>query len=148
MVRKRRLDIPFLTLVTILSCCAFAQTPVQPKPEAAMPLATRAAQATPAFDVNAAVEAYFAKMPPARRAASNAYFEGGYWMQLWDFLSTVFVMWLLTTPAGGLVLPLPCGGRPNIRNRHLLRRWPGRCSIRIDSRLTAPRAIPKAVAGS
>jgi len=34
-------------------------------------------------------------MPPARRARSNAYFEGGYWLLLWDFLSTVFVMWLM-----------------------------------------------------
>src|ERR1700733_7219288 len=54
-----------------------------------------ASQAAPAFDVNAAVETYLAKMPPAERARSNAYFEGGYWLQLWDFLSTVFVMWLL-----------------------------------------------------
>ena len=30
-----------------------------------------------------------------QRARSNAYFEGGYWLLLWDFLSTVFVMWLL-----------------------------------------------------
>ena len=52
-------------------------------------------QAAPAFDVNAAVETYLAKMPPAERARSNAYFEGGYWLQLWDFLSTVLVMWLL-----------------------------------------------------
>jgi len=51
--------------------------------------------AAPAFDVNAAVETYLAKMPPAERARSNAYFEGGYWLQLWDFLSTVLVMWLL-----------------------------------------------------
>jgi STE24 endopeptidase len=49
----------------------------------------------PAFDANAAVETYLAKMPPAERARSNAYFEGGYWLQLWDFLSTVVVMWLL-----------------------------------------------------
>jgi STE24 endopeptidase len=34
-------------------------------------------------------------MPPGRRARSNAYFEGGYWLLLWDFLSTVVVMWLL-----------------------------------------------------
>ncbi|MGA2119571.1 MAG: M48 family metallopeptidase [Bryobacteraceae bacterium] len=34
-------------------------------------------------------------MPPAQRAHSDAYFEGGYWLQLWDFLSTVIVMWLL-----------------------------------------------------
>src|SRR3974390_3925784 len=48
-----------------------------------------------AFDVRAAVEAYLAKMPPAQRARSDAYFEGDYWLLLWDFLSTVIVMWLL-----------------------------------------------------
>jgi STE24 endopeptidase len=56
--------------------------------------ANRAAVAA-AFDVRAAVDAYLAKMPPAQRARSDAYFEGGYWLQLWDFLSTVIVMWLL-----------------------------------------------------
>jgi len=54
-----------------------------------------APQTAPAFDVKAAVEAYLAKMPPAERARSNAYFEGGYWLLLWDFLSTVVVMWLM-----------------------------------------------------
>jgi STE24 endopeptidase len=49
----------------------------------------------PDFDVRAAVDAYLAKMPPAQRARSDAYFEGGYSLLLWDFLSTVFVMWLL-----------------------------------------------------
>jgi STE24 endopeptidase len=47
------------------------------------------------FDINAAVETYLAKMPPAERARSNAYFEGGYWLQLWDFLITLIVMWVL-----------------------------------------------------
>src|SRR5439155_2478907 len=47
------------------------------------------------FDVHAAVEFYLAKMPPARRARSNAYFEGGYWLLLWDLLATLFVMWLI-----------------------------------------------------
>ena len=51
--------------------------------------------AGPAFDVKAAVDAYLAKMPAAQRARSDAYFEGGYWLILWDFLATVALMWLL-----------------------------------------------------
>jgi STE24 endopeptidase len=49
----------------------------------------------PVFDVKAAVDAYLAKVPPARRARSDAYFEGGYWLILWDFLAPVAVLWLL-----------------------------------------------------
>jgi STE24 endopeptidase len=47
------------------------------------------------FDINPAVNAYLAKMPPAQRARSDAYFEGGYWLILWDFLATVVGMWVL-----------------------------------------------------
>jgi STE24 endopeptidase len=47
------------------------------------------------FDIKAAVDAYLAKMPPAQRARSDAYFEGGYWLMLWDFLLAVFVLWLM-----------------------------------------------------
>lgn len=54
-----------------------------------------AQRAAPAFDVNAAVETYLAKMSPAQRARSNAYFEGGYWLSLWDFLAGAIVMWLV-----------------------------------------------------
>ena len=75
------------------STAAPAQTPAQSNAAAAVPAANAAA--TKPFDINAAVEAYLAKMPPARRARSNAYFEGGYWLLLWDFLVSVFVMWLL-----------------------------------------------------
>ncbi len=48
-----------------------------------------------AFDVKAAVDAYLATIPAEKRARSDAYFEGGYWLQLWDFLSIVVVMWIL-----------------------------------------------------
>ena len=53
-----------------------------------------AAAAQP-FDVKAAVDAYLSSVPAARRARSDAYFEGGYFLLLWDFLFTVVVMWIL-----------------------------------------------------
>ena len=92
MVRATRFVIPHFLLLTILAYFATAQTRVAAA--SVQPPASRSAQAQ-SFDVNAAVEAYLAKMPPAQRARSNAYFEGGYWLLLWDFLSTVVVMWLL-----------------------------------------------------
>jgi len=45
-----------------------------------------AAQPSAHFDPDAATEAYFAQIPAAARARSDAYFEGGYWLILWDFL--------------------------------------------------------------
>ena len=44
------------------------------------------AQPSANFDVDAATNAYLAEMPAAARARSDAYFEGGYWLILWDFL--------------------------------------------------------------
>jgi STE24 endopeptidase len=46
-------------------------------------------------DIKAAVDAYFIKISPAQRARSNAYFEGGYWLLLIDFIYTMLVMRLL-----------------------------------------------------
>lgn len=51
--------------------------------------------AAPPFDVKAAVDAYLAQVPLDQRARSDAYFEGGYWLLLWDFLSTAVVMWVV-----------------------------------------------------
>ena len=42
--------------------------------------------AAPSFDAVAATNAYLAKVPPDKKARSDAYFEGGYWLILWDFL--------------------------------------------------------------
>ncbi len=97
MVRATRLALLACLVFTALAACATAQTPAQKKSGGAppAPAVANSAPATHPFDVNAAVEFYLAKMPPDRRARSNAYFEGGYWLLLWDFLSTVLVMWLL-----------------------------------------------------
>jgi STE24 endopeptidase len=37
-------------------------------------------------DANAATQAYMDRLPAAVVDRSNAYFEGGYWLQLWNFL--------------------------------------------------------------
>lgn len=39
-----------------------------------------------AVGVEAATEVYLATVPPEKRARSDAYFEGGYWLLLWRFL--------------------------------------------------------------
>lgn len=46
-------------------------------------------------DPVAATEAYLARLTPDQRAKSDAYFEGGYWLILWDFLYGLGVAALL-----------------------------------------------------
>lgn len=47
------------------------------------------------FDANSATAAYIATLSPQAVARSDAYFEGGYWLQLGDLLLTLLVAWLL-----------------------------------------------------
>jgi STE24 endopeptidase len=54
-----------------------------------------AAQASPNFNAEAATDAYLAQMPPQSKAKSDAYFEGGYWLILWDFLYGIALALLL-----------------------------------------------------
>jgi STE24 endopeptidase len=57
-----------------------------------------AATATPTetFDPAAATQAWLASVPAEKRAKSDAYFEGGYWLLLWDFLlSAAIALFLL-----------------------------------------------------
>lgn len=46
-------------------------------------------------DPAAATAAYMARIAPAAKARSDAYFEGGYWLQLWNFISGLAVAALL-----------------------------------------------------
>ncbi len=73
-----------LFLLTLALGSGAAQPPVQPTVDITQPPA--AAQPSAHFDPDAATEAYLATMPAAARARSDAYFEGGYWLILWDFL--------------------------------------------------------------
>ena len=38
-------------------------------------------------DADAATQAWLDRLPPEAVARSNAYYEGGYWLQLWNFLA-------------------------------------------------------------
>ena len=42
--------------------------------------------AGPAFDVDRATAAWLDTLSPEQRSLSDAYFEGGYWLRLWQFL--------------------------------------------------------------
>ena len=46
-------------------------------------------------DADAATQAYMDRLPADVVASSNAYFEGGYWLQLWNFLLGLAISWLL-----------------------------------------------------
>ena len=45
-----------------------------------------AARPGPHFDADKATEAYLGLLTPEQRKLSDAYFEGGYWLQLWELL--------------------------------------------------------------
>ncbi len=57
--------------------------------------ATATAGSAVPFNVDAATNAYMAELSPQARAKSDAYFEGGYWLILWDLLVALGVAWLL-----------------------------------------------------
>jgi STE24 endopeptidase len=54
-----------------------------------------AARPGPNFDVDRATDAYINLLSPEQRAKSDAYFEGGYWIQLWSLLYTLAIAALL-----------------------------------------------------
>ncbi len=59
------------------------------------PTVPAAAQPSVHFDAQAATDAWLATIPARARERSNAYFEGGYWLMLWEFLYGAGVMILL-----------------------------------------------------
>ncbi len=78
---------------TVLATPALAQPAANEMPSVIKVPAE--AQPSPHFDATAATNAYLAQIPGDKTARSNAYFEGGYWLILWDFLYGVVVSLLL-----------------------------------------------------
>jgi len=46
-------------------------------------------------DADAATQAYLDRLPPATVARANAYFEGGYWLLLWNYLVWIAIAAIL-----------------------------------------------------
>jgi STE24 endopeptidase len=87
-------------LFFVLSRLAFAEQAPNPgtQPATAMPSVINVpagAQASANFDPDVATHAYLAEIPASTKAKSDAYFEGGYWLILWDFVYAVAVVLLL-----------------------------------------------------
>ena len=88
-----------LTLLVFVSGSRAQQTPGPgAKPATVMPDVIQvpaAAQPSEHFDADAATEAYLAQIPASASSRSDAYFEGGYWLILWDFLYAAAIYLLL-----------------------------------------------------
>jgi STE24 endopeptidase len=82
-------------LVLFCVASAVAQTSGAPDQVPSVIQVPAEAQATTNFDAQAATNAYLAEIPASAKARSDAYFEGGYWMILWDFLYGAVVALLL-----------------------------------------------------
>jgi len=98
----RKTIFALLGLLALLACASVSRAQESPgpgaKPATVMPDVIQVpAAALPSehFDVDAATEAYLAQIPASARTHSDAYFEGGYWLILWDFLYGVAIYTLL-----------------------------------------------------
>ncbi|HEV8337483.1 MAG TPA: M48 family metallopeptidase [Candidatus Polarisedimenticolia bacterium] len=87
---SRRVLVAGLALWIASTALTPARSETSPAPSVEAP--ARAAEAR--FDPLRATEDYLAKVPAADRARSDAYFEGGYWLQLWIFLAGLAVAWI------------------------------------------------------
>jgi len=105
---KNPFRLTILLLLAAFACNAWAaDVSVTLPPGTQIP---EAAQPGPDFDVQKATDAYLALLTPEQRARSDAYFEGGYWLQLWN--------WLAGLVAVGLMLKFGWSAR--------LRAWAGK----------------------
>jgi hypothetical protein len=76
-------------LLCAVSCCAVSVRCTPPSWCAILPPGLQipdAARPGAGFDVERATQALLDLLSPEQRARSDAYFEGGYWLRLWQFL--------------------------------------------------------------
>ena len=81
------------TLFYLASVSAAPHTPS--KPDASPAVSAPAVAPAKHFDADEATREWLGTMSPEARAKSDAYFEGGYWLILWDFVVGLVVAWLM-----------------------------------------------------
>ncbi len=98
----RKTDFLLLSILALLLWVSVSRAQQTPgpgaKPATVMPDVIQVpAAALPSehFDADAATGAYLAQIPASARSRSDAYFVGGYWLILWDFLYGVAIYLLL-----------------------------------------------------
>jgi STE24 endopeptidase len=80
---------------SLLTSTARAQTAAPAAMVQLPPPPAAASGASGSIDVAAATRAYLDLLTPEQKTRSDAYFEGGYWLQLWDFLYTAAIVVLI-----------------------------------------------------
>jgi STE24 endopeptidase len=84
-----------LVLLTITVCFVFASISVCADQTTALAASRRLTENVQPLDPAAATQAWLAIVPRDQREKSDAYFEGGYWLILWNFLLAVAISILL-----------------------------------------------------
>src|SRR5205807_1958111 len=134
-----------LLLAALLSAAPAELVLLSPPPAAA-------SGASGSIDPAAATRAYLDQLPAEQRARSDAYFEGGYWLQLWTFLWTaaVFIL-LLQTGLSARMRDLARRDEHRVRGlRHPRRAGADRAAVQQPEEAPGPargRAHPLAGAG-
>ena len=73
-------------ILLFLAISLMSAAPARAQETAKQAAVTTASVDTGSLDPAAATQAWLNTVPPETRAKSNAYFEGGYWLILWNFL--------------------------------------------------------------
>ncbi|HEY1773511.1 MAG TPA: M48 family metallopeptidase [Gammaproteobacteria bacterium] len=91
----KRLMSTVLVAFTLFYLAGVSAAPNTPsKPDASPAVSAPVAATAKAFDADAATQKWLDTMSPTARAKSDAYFEGGYWLILWDFVVALVIAWL------------------------------------------------------
>ena len=87
MIRESPLAIVILALMALISVGSLQSACAADAPSSTT--------ASGHFDADAATTAYLATLTPAAQARSDAYYEGGYWLTLWDLVVGLLLAWVL-----------------------------------------------------